>query len=175
MSTSPDAPGRSAASRKGAAARPGAAASPEARRLAAVILEVLAGLRGPAEAATACGVSLPRYYACEQRALHGLLEACEPRKRGRQPSVEGELARLKRQCQLLQRQCDRQQALLRLAQRSIGLAPAAPPARGTAAGKPAARKRRRPRTRVLKVISALRQVEAADGPPVCPKGNDVPC
>jgi YD repeat-containing protein len=74
MSASPDAAKRSAgAGAKAAAARPGAGSSPEARRLAAVILEVLAGLRGPAEAASACGLSLPRYYSCELRALHGLL------------------------------------------------------------------------------------------------------
>jgi hypothetical protein len=166
-------PKRPSASARKPGAAVGVSASPEARRLAAVILEVLAGLRGPAEAATACGLSLPRYYCCELRALHGLLAACEPRPRGRQPSAEGELARLRRQCQQLQRQCDRQQALLRLAQRSIGLVPAAA-ARGGASGKPSGKKRRRPRTRVLKVLSELRQVEAADVPSSCPGSNGEP-
>jgi hypothetical protein len=57
---------------------PAQQASPQARRLAAVILEVLAGLRGPTEAAQAAGVSVPRYYAVEARALQGLLKSCEP-------------------------------------------------------------------------------------------------
>jgi hypothetical protein len=58
-------------------------ASREARRLAAAILEVLAGVRTPAQAATAVGLSLPRYYQVEGRALQGLLAACEARPRGR--------------------------------------------------------------------------------------------
>ncbi|MBP9891528.1 MAG: hypothetical protein KBG84_06440 [Planctomycetes bacterium] len=36
--------------------------TPEARRQAALILEVLGGLRGPTDAAKAMGVALPRYY-----------------------------------------------------------------------------------------------------------------
>jgi hypothetical protein len=173
MSTQAHTPRRSSGANRGLAARPGTASSPEARRLAAVILEVLAGLRGPAEAASACGLSLPRYYSCELRALHGLLAACEPRKRGRQPCAETELAKLRRQCQVLQRQCDRQQALLRLAQRSIGLSPAAPPRSG-ASGKSSPKKRRRPRTRVLKVISSLQQSVPAEGPTLCPERNGEP-
>jgi len=47
-------------------------ASPQARRLAAVILEVLAGLKGPSEAAQAAGASVPRYHAAQARALQGL-------------------------------------------------------------------------------------------------------
>src|SRR5262245_6994852 len=55
----------------------------EARRLAAVILEVLAGGRTPTEAAQSLGISPPRYYALEQRALTGLVSACRRRQRGR--------------------------------------------------------------------------------------------
>jgi hypothetical protein len=39
----------------------GAGASAEAKRVAAAILEVLAGARTPTEAAQALGLSLPRY------------------------------------------------------------------------------------------------------------------
>src|SRR5262249_41138761 len=56
--------------------------SAEAKRLAAAILEALAGVRGPAEVAQALGISLARYYQVETRALGGLLAACEPRRRG---------------------------------------------------------------------------------------------
>jgi hypothetical protein len=164
---------RPAAARQTTPARPGQNASAEARRLAAVILEVLAGLRSPGEAAAVCALSLPRYYAAELRALHGLLAACEPRRPGRQASEAGELARLRQQCQLLQRQCDRQQALLRLAQRSIGLAPAPPPVRGKPAVCKAGKKRRRSRVRALRVIAALQQPATNDVTPPCQQDNEL--
>ena len=69
----------------------------DARRLAAAILEVLAGARTPTEAAQALGLSLPRYYQLESRALRGLVATCEPRPKGRQRSVESEVAGLKRE------------------------------------------------------------------------------
>ncbi|HWY24785.1 MAG TPA: hypothetical protein VNX47_07690 [Nevskia sp.] len=126
--------------------------SAQARKLAAVILEVLAGLRTVSDAASAVELSLPRYYACELRALQGLVAACEPQPRGRQPAVATELAALKRRCEQLQKQCVRQQSLLRLAQRGIGLSPATPPANKPGKGK----RRRRPRLRALKAIEQLR-------------------
>ena len=53
--------------------------SKDAKRLAAVVLEVLAGLRTPPQAATAIGLSQAGYYQLEARALRGLLEACVPK------------------------------------------------------------------------------------------------
>jgi hypothetical protein len=44
-------------------------ASREARRVAAMILDVLAGMRSPSEAAEVLSVSVPRYYALERRAV----------------------------------------------------------------------------------------------------------
>jgi hypothetical protein len=82
--------------------------SVQARKLAAVILEVLAGLRSVPNAAAACELSLPRYYVCELRALQGLLAACEPPPRGRQPTALGEITALKRRCEQLQQQVVRQ-------------------------------------------------------------------
>jgi hypothetical protein len=140
---------------------PPGAASPQARRLAAVVLEVLAGLRGPAEAAQAAGVSVPRYYAAEARALQGLLRGCEPAGRGRQPDGGAELRKLRQECQRLQRQCDRQQALLRLQQRALGLGAPQAKARGADSNK-GGKKRRRPRQRTLRLIGELRQ-GPADG------------
>ena len=58
--------------------------SREAKRLAAVILDVLAGSRTPTQAAEGLEQSLPRYYQLEARGLGGLQEPCEPRPRGRQ-------------------------------------------------------------------------------------------
>jgi hypothetical protein len=130
-------------------------ASPQAKRLAAVILEVLAGLRGPTEAAQAAGVSVPRYYAAEARALQGLLRGCEPLHPGRQPGDGAERQKLRQENQRLQRQCDRQQALLRLQQRTLGLAASQPAARGP--DKKKGGKKRRPRQRALRLIEQLRQ------------------
>jgi hypothetical protein len=139
-----------------------AGASPEARRSAAVILEVLAGLRSPPQAAVALAVSLPRYYVVELRALQGLLAACEARPKGRVRTAQSELAALRRQCEQLKRQCDRQQSLLRLSQRAVGLpaATAAAPARS----KGKKRRQRKPTVRALRVAAQLRQPEHGPGP-----------
>ena len=127
--------------------------SREAQRLAAVILEVLAGTRTPAQAATALSVSLPRYYQLEARALRGLVDSCEARPRGPGRSVDKELTTLRRQQQRLQQELQRQQTLLRLAQRTLGLPAAPAPAPKPAAGK----KRRRPAVRALRAAAQLQQ------------------
>jgi hypothetical protein len=129
--------------------------SKEAKRLAAVILEVLAGVRQPSQAAEALQVSLPRYYQLETRALQGLLAACEPRPKGRQPAMAQELARLQQHNARLQREVARQQALVRLAQRAVGVPPAAP------APKAAGKKKRQRKARALTLATRLRH-EAAD-------------
>jgi hypothetical protein len=128
-------------------------ASAQAKRLAAAILEVLAGVRTTADAASAVGLSLTRYYQVESRALAGLLRACEPSTKGRQPSAERELVTLRRTQEQLRRELARQQALVRLAQRSIGLAaPAATPVAKTNGKKS---RRRRPVARALQVATRL--------------------
>ena len=114
--------------------------SREVQRLAAAILEVLAGARTPAQAASALNVSLPRYYQVEARALRGLVAACAPRPRGPGHSAEREVEKLRRQQERLERELTRQQTLVRLAQRSIGLAPPPAPAKDGS-------KKRRPRGR----------------------------
>jgi hypothetical protein len=102
-------------------------ASRDARRVAAMVLEVLAGARTPTEAAQALELSVPRYYQLETRALHGLLAACEPGRKGRVPSLAQELALAQRDKERLQREVLRQQALVRAAQRTVGLPPPALP------------------------------------------------
>ena len=126
------------------------AGSANARRLAAAILEVLGGARLPSDAATALGISIPRYYQLESRALNGLLQACEPRPKGRVRSMETELVAAQRQIAVLQRECSRQQALVRLAQRTVGLTAAQPPKPG-----PKGRKRRKPTVRALKAAGVI--------------------
>jgi hypothetical protein len=128
--------------------------SREAKRLAAAILEVLAGGRTPTQAAQALSVSLPRYYQVEARGLRGLLTACEPRPRGRQSNLNAEVAGLRQHNERLQRDLARQQSLVRLTQRAAGLpAPTPTPAKQT--GKKG--RKRKPVARALTVADRLRQ------------------
>ncbi len=128
--------------------------SSETKRLATAILEVLAGVRSPADAAKTLEISLPRYYLLEQRALAGLLAACEPRTKGPPRSVEREIAKLQRALAASQRDCARQQSLLRAAQRAVGLAPPQPSkATDKNGGKPT--RPRRPTARALRAARAI--------------------
>lgn len=90
--------------------------------------------------------------------MHGLLAGCAPRPVGRVRSPQSQVQALEKECQHLRRQTARQQALLRVAQRTVGLTPA--PAHGKAAGKePGSKKgrRRRPRARALRVVERLQE------------------
>src|SRR5262245_14047708 len=102
-------------------------ASREARRLAAVVLDVLAGSRSPPQAAEALGVSLPRYYQLEARAVGGLLAACESRPRGRRPDTGAELTTARKELERVKRELARSQSLVRLTQRTVGVPPPARP------------------------------------------------
>ena len=66
-------------------------ANKDAKRMAAVILEVWAGLRTPLQAAEALGLSRPRYYQIEANGLLGLVAGLAPKPKGRQanPAREG--------------------------------------------------------------------------------------
>jgi hypothetical protein len=146
-------------------------ASAEAKRFAAAILEVLAGIRGPSEAANVLGISLARYYQLETRALAGLVAGCEPRRRGIRKGPT-ELSYLRQECNRLRRECARQQALVRAAQRTVGLAPpqpnpAPPPATPGSTGRK--RRKRRPRARALKAAALLR---GQDTPATEPKSSN---
>ena len=128
--------------------------SSDTQRMAMVILEVLAGVRTPTDAAQAIGLSLMRYYQLEMRALEGLVRALEPRPRGKQPSSEVRIRQLEKQLQRAEREAARHQALARIAQRSLGLkAPATPPAKPAGAK----RRQRRPAARALKAVRALQK------------------
>jgi hypothetical protein len=129
-------------------------ATREAKRLAAVVLEVLAGSRTPPQAAETLGVSLPRYYQLEARALGGLLAACESRPRGRQPDTETELAGVRKELDRVKRELARAQSLVRLTQRTVGVAPPSP-------AKPGKRKRK-PVVRAMRRANQLRE-EATSG------------
>ena len=145
--------------RRGRPAEPRESISREAQRFAAGILEVLAGVRTPTDAAAAMGISVPRYYLWEQRALEGLVAACQPRGGGKIVSSRCQIQALEKEVARLKQECARQQALVRAAQRTIGLAPPPAPKPATKAGGKVVGKRlrkRRPAVRALKAVAALR-------------------
>ncbi|MBN2194572.1 MAG: hypothetical protein JW751_17270 [Polyangiaceae bacterium] len=138
--------------------------STQAKRTAAVILEVLAGVRSPREAARAISVSANRYYQLEERALDAMVAACEPRPRGRADSPTREVDRLKRQLKQLQGDVLRHQALARAAQRTVGLvAPAKLEARATG-------KRRRRRKAVVRALKLAERLQSAASAEPAPQG-----
>jgi hypothetical protein len=147
-----------------------AAASRDARLVASGILEVLAGVQTPTEVAKALGLSVPRYYLLEQRALAGLVRACEPRPVGKVASERHHIAVLEKEIGHLRQECARQQALVRVARRTIALAASAPAAKSSAktgektAAKPGSkhtegkvRRKRRPVARALKAAATFRE------------------
>ncbi len=160
----PKAPPESKTTRPGA----GLKGSPEAKRKASVILEVLGGLRSPTSGATVLGVSVQRYYTLEVRALQGLLSALDTKPRGGgQPSPDATIRRLTAERERLERELLRAQALLRVAQRAVGLSPPPTPApalKGTKGtkGKPAHGKRgpRKPTVRARRAADELRSAAA---------------
>jgi len=136
----------------------------EAKRTSSAILEVLAGQRTPLDAAEALGITLPRYYALEARALEGFLAALKPRARGRRRSAEREQEVLRLEVERLEREGARLRALLRAAERTLGLKPPEPPKKEP--GKK--RRRRRPTARALKAVEAIRALPGenpVDGKP----------
>ena len=163
-------------------ASPPAATPSEAQRLAAAILEVLAGVRSPPAAADLLAISLPRYYQLEARALAGLVGALAPRPRGKQPSLDNRVKQLEKELEAAHRACARQEALVRVTQRSLGLSAlgkskTSPPAATGGKG----RKSRRPMVRALKAAQNLRaQADAASAgnpqsaalQPVAPSGSE---
>jgi hypothetical protein len=146
-----------------------AGTSREARQQAAAILEVLAGVRTPAEVAQQLAISLTRYYLIEGRALQGLLHACEPRPQGRVRSPASELATLRRECEQLRRQVARQQALLRVTERTVGLAAASTSAKSDSVT-PKKQRRRKPKARALQAAAVLQAAAPAAAAPSRDKG-----
>ena len=105
----------------------GPAVSPDGKRRTAVLLEVLAGVRTPQQAAEALSLSLPGFYQLEDRALAQLQVGCEVRPRGRQVTSDSKMAMLAREVERLQKEVSRYQTLVRLTQRTVGVPPAATP------------------------------------------------
>ncbi len=150
--------------------RPGAglSGSPEAKRKAALVLEVLGGLRSPTSASVALGVSVQRYYMIEVRTLQAVVTALDRKpKVGGQPSPDATLRRLVAERDRLERELLRALALLRVAQRTAGIpAPEARPKPSGAAKAAGKRGPRRPTVRARRAADELRRSaaeEANDG------------
>jgi len=149
-------------------------ASETARKQASGILQVMSGLRTPAEVCAQLGVSANRYYQLETRGLQGMLAFLEPRTRGpgRRPDVE--IERLRREKAKAERDAARYLALLRASSKTLGTAPPVAPAKAKAAP---GRRRRGRRDRAKALISALSRdgTTPAAGPPPAPgPGAGVP-
>ncbi|HEY2588969.1 MAG TPA: hypothetical protein VGI81_24710 [Tepidisphaeraceae bacterium] len=128
--------------------------SGESRKHAACVLEVLAGLRSPEQAAEALGLSLQTYYNLESRALRGLIHGCTPTPPGRTLMLLKQVRSLEIKSATLEKQLGRYQALLRNAQRAAGLSPPTPAAAGKSSG---GRRRRPPAVRALRAVEALQR------------------
>jgi hypothetical protein len=138
--------------------------SSDAKRHAAVILEVLSGLRRTEDACDAMKIALPRYYILETRALQGLISALEPRPKGRQRRPEDEISVLQKDRDRLQRELNRTQALVRASQRALGIPqPSKPDDKSKLAG--TGRRKRRATVRAIRTVRALRKGLDATPPP----------
>lgn len=139
----------------------------DARRVAAVILEVLAGLRSATAASEALGMALARYYVLERRAVSGMVTALGPRPRGRPRSDEDRVRQLTGEVDRLRAEVARLEALHRLSQRAIGVAGDARPGRAA----PSVRRQPsqgRAAARTKRVLARLSGKESAQAAP--PRG-----
>ena len=128
----------------------GSTVSPEGKRRAAVLFEVLAGVRTPQQAAEVLGLSLAGFYQMEERATLQTQLGCEVRPRGRQANGEAKSAALAKEVERLKQEVARYQSLLRLTQRTVGVPPAAP------AAKAGAKRKRKPMVRAMRRAERLR-------------------
>lgn len=136
----------------------------EARRKAAAVLEVLAGLRSADQAARSLDVSLLTYFNLETRALRGLLFACTPHPPGRRQATDKKLRDAEARIEELSRQVQRHQALLRVAQSGLGLtSPTTTSAKDVAATSTGKRRRHQPAVRATRVIRLLQQQQGQPG------------
>ena len=136
------------------AAQNGNGSSRDAKRIAAVILEVLAGARTTKQAAEALGYSVNHFYKLESDALAGLVRACEPRPKGKRVTPEGRIAKLEHALAQAERERARYQALHRVTQQSVGVKKAPPPSAGPG--------KRKPKKPVVRALRAAKRLQSAD-------------
>jgi Skp family chaperone for outer membrane proteins len=131
--------------------------SAEAKRKAAIILEVLSGLRSTQSAADEIGVALVRYYVLETRMLQAMISELEPKPRGRQVSVSREREKLQEELARTQRELSRLQALHRVTQRAVGVQEPAKRSKKVKAGKEIKTRRTRKQSRGERIVRVLNE------------------
>ncbi len=138
--------------------------SAAAKRIFALMLEVLSGIRSTMDAADGMGVALVRYYQLETRALQAMLEALEPRPRGRKAKTESEWkAEFAREKKQLNGEIARYKTLYRSLRRVAGVTA---PTKKTG-GKNGTRIRRlRKKGRGERVVAALLEQSVGSNDPV---------
>ena len=142
----------------------GESAHGDARRKAAVILEVLAGLRSATVASETLGLALARYYVLERRAVSGMVAALGPRPRGRPRTDEERVRQLTCEVERLRAEVARLEALHRLSQRAIGVAGESRSGHGASPARwqPS---QGRSRARTKRVLARLRESEEGKAAP----------
>jgi hypothetical protein len=96
-------------------------------------------------------VSLARYYHVEARALEGLVQALEPRPKGKRgANPENELSALRRERDRLSTELSRMRTLVRLSHKAAGI---------SSQGKAADGKRKRRSGRAGRVLAMLKPAE----------------
>lgn len=135
--------------------------SDEAKRKAAVILEAITGLRTTQSASDELGIALVRYYVLETRMLQAMIDALEPKARGRKRTLDAELAQLRDENKRLEREAMRVQALYRMTQRAVGVKEDRPARKTKGRTKKKARRVRR-QSRGERILKDLRP-EASTG------------
>ena len=151
------------------AARLGQGQNGETKRRAAIVLEVLAGMRTPSEAASVLGLSVSYYYLLERKALQGLLNGCQPQpKDSPGPGLERQLARLQKELDKSRQECLRQASLVRATERAMGLSAVAKPtgpSRANSAKEGKKTRRRRPSIRAMRAAKTLREDSSLEETP----------
>ena len=127
--------------------------SDEAKRKAAVFLEALTGVRTTQSASDELGIALARYYVLETRMLQAMIDALEPKPRGRRRSAESELELQRAETKRLEREVLRLQSLYRATQRALGVKKEP----GAKSKKATKKRRQRKETRGDRVLKELRK------------------
>lgn len=134
--------------------------SEEAKRQAAVILEVMSGVRSAQEGSDVLGISPMRYYSLEDRALQGMVKALEPRPKGRRMrSPEDALKLAEKERERYKREVGRLQTLLRMVRKSVHLQE--PRVVRGVESKVNGKKVKKPLRRVDKLLERLKPAEVA--------------
>ena len=134
-------------------------------------------MRTPPEASEVIGITLARYYTLENVAIQGLVKALERRGPGaaRGPRPETQIRMLTEERDRLTRELQRSLALVRIAQRAVGVPCVAKQRKARnkkrkAAGK---KKERRPTVRARKAVARLRRGAETDGKPPAESVKDI--